>query len=109
MTSERINPFAGMNAVTRVPTLEPSRTKAAPPGNAPTGSTGEVKKVTVRMPAELIGKVRSASIVDGAPNGIRGLSAWVTYVLEKEIARLEAELGQPLGVTPKGVLPSGWM
>lgn len=109
MTTERINPFAGMNAVTGTPIVEAP--KASPVNAHPVAPSGvgEMKKVTVKMPAELIGKVRSASIVDGAPNGIRGLSAWVAFVLEKEVLRVEEELGQPLSVTPSGVLPSGWL
>ena len=105
MTTERINPFAGMNAVTGTPVVEAP--KASPVNTQPVAPSGvgEMKKVTVK----LVGKVRSASIVDGAPNGIRGLSAWVAFVLEKEVLRVEEELGQPLSVTPSGVLPSGWL
>lgn len=65
------------------------------------------QRFTLRLPQELVEKVRTAWLVDGVPQGIRSVSAWVGEILQAEIDRIERSQG-PLPGTPPGVVPSGW-
>lgn len=93
----RRSPFSDANPVVTKP--------AAPP---PTPRPAKVSyRWTLRVDPTVAERARSAFLVDGAPRGIRNVSAWVSEVLEAEFARLEVEHGT-LPLTPPGVVPSGW-
>lgn len=96
-SSERRSPFANANPVTAAP----QRYIPSPP------PAKETYRWTLRVPADVAERARSAFLVDGTTRGVRNVSAWVVEVLEAEFARIEAERG-PLPLTPPGVVPSGW-
>lgn len=94
--NQRKSAFAGMSP-------------AAPHHHNPptTPRRAEMQRFTLRLPKTLVEQVRTAWLVDGAPQGVRSVSAWVAQVLQSEIDRVEKTHG-PLPGTPAGVVPSGW-
>ena len=99
----RKSPFAGMSPVApapEAPTEAPQRAMTPRPAKA-------TQRWTLRLPVDLVETARTAWMVDGAPRGVRNVSAWVGEILEAEISRIEAKHG-PLSGTPAGQIPSGW-
>lgn len=66
-----------------------------------------IVKVTLRLPADLAGKVRMAFATDMPTTGVTSLSKWVAAVLQKEIDHREETQGE-LGQLPAGGIVRGW-
>ena len=74
------------------------------------GSAGPVKKFTIRLDPELMGRIRAAFAADmAAGSGLNSLSAWATYHLEQAV--LESERrgngGHPRQPIDSGIFPTG--
>ena len=105
----RKSPFAGMSPVApaRDAHADTPRTAESPQSPTSPRRTEATQRWTLRLPVTLVETARTAWMVDGAPRGVRNVSAWVGEILAAEIDRIEAKHG-PLSGTPAGMVPSGW-
>lgn len=74
------------------------------------GSAGTVKKFTIRLDPELMGRIRAAFAADmAAGSGLNSLSSWATHHLEQAV--LESERrgngGRPRQPIGSGIFPTG--
>ena len=68
-----------------------------------------VERLTVRVPAELMGAVRAAWWTTAPTTGVRSMSAWVIEALEAHLAseRAAHNGGRPFVPVGPGELPTG--
>lgn len=68
-----------------------------------------VERLTVRVPAELMGEVRAAWWTTAPTTGVRSMSAWVIEALEAHLAseRAAHNGGRPFVPVGPGELPTG--
>lgn len=68
-----------------------------------------VERLTVRVPADLMGEVRAAWWTTAPTTGVRSMSAWVIEALEAHLAseRAAHNQGQPFAPVGPGELPTG--
>lgn len=72
------------------------------------GVTGIVKKFTIRIDAELLGRIRAAYLADLAVGrGPRSMSAWAAVHLERAVRVSEATSGHAFSPLETGTLPTG--
>lgn len=78
-------------------------------GNTPVaGNAGEIRKFTIRLHAELLGRIRAAYLADMAHgNGAGSLSAWAAEQLSRAVDEAEKRNGVRLSPVETGVLPTG--
>lgn len=71
---------------------------------------GEITKITIRVPADIAGRARTAWRISLAGNdACPSFSAWVARAIEKAVIDAEQQLtgGKPLDVTGPGLIPTG--
>lgn len=80
----------------------------APPATPSPARTG-VERLSIRVPAELIGEVRAAWWTTAPTTGVRSMSAWVIAALEAHLAseRAAHNNGRPFVPVGPGELPTG--
>lgn len=68
-----------------------------------------VERLTVRVPADLMGEVRAAWWTTAPTTGVRSMSAWVIEALEAHLAseRAAHNGGRPFVPVGPGELPTG--
>ena len=68
-----------------------------------------VERLTVRVPADLMGEVRAAWWTTAPTTGVRSMSAWVIEALETHLAseRAAHNGGRPFVPVGPGELPTG--
>lgn len=72
------------------------------------GNAGETRKFTIRLHAELLGRIRAAYLADMAHgNGVGSLSAWAAEQLSRAVDEAEKRNGVRLSPVETGVLPTG--
>ena len=69
-------------------------------------STG---KVTATIDADLLGRARSAFLIDGPLRGVRSFSNWISEAIEEKTTAVELDRngGQQFPSTAPGTIPTG--
>lgn len=80
----------------------------APPA-VPSPARTAVERLSIRVPAELMGEVRAAWWTTAPTTGVRSMSAWVIEALEAHLAseRAAHNGGRPFMPVGPGELPTG--
>lgn len=86
-----------------------SRPAAPAPPAVPSPARAAVERLSIRVPAELMGEVRAAWWTTAPTTGVRSMSAWVIEALEAHLAseRAAHNGGRPFTPVGPGELPTG--
>ena len=67
------------------------------------------QKVTATINADLLGRARSAFLIDGPLRGVRSFSNWISEAIEEKTTAVEVDRngGQQFPSTAPGTIPTG--
>ena len=91
------------------PAASPIPTPAPPTTSSTAAARTAVERLSIRVPAELMGEVRAAWWTTAPTTGVRSMSAWVIEALEAHLAseRAAHNGGRPFVPVGPGELPTG--
>lgn len=111
----KTTPHAALDALSKAAIANPiitgtTSTKAGTASATSTASTASLKKFTIRIDADLLGRIRAAYLRDLAAGGEhRSLSAWAAAHLAAAVEEDEAthNHGRPYEPVAAGIVPQG--
>lgn len=107
----KTTPHAALDALSKAAVANPIITgTTSTAGTASATSTASLKKFTIRIDADLLGRIRAAYLRDLAAGGEhRSLSAWAAAHLAAAVEEDEAthNHGRPYEPVAAGIVPQG--
>ncbi len=110
----KTTPHAALDALSKAAVANPiitgTTSHAGAAGTASATSTASLKKFTIRIDADLLGRIRAAYLRDLAAGGEhRSLSAWTAAHLAAAVEEDEAahNHGRPYEPVAAGIVPQG--
>lgn len=89
------------------PTMPVATVKGSDTANP--GCAQRTQKVTATIEADLLGRARSAFLIDGPLRGVRSFSNWISEAIEEKTTAVELDRngGKRFPSTAPGTIPTG--